>query len=103
MYVFVPPNLTNQFQPLDSNVNRHAKTLFKRKVSAVVCTASPKRIIETKVSLMKPIHARWIVSLCEKFRNSYEMIIKAFDMAFNFITEALTNVEMEGEGPFSHL
>ena len=29
VYVFVPPNLTNHFHPLDLNVNSHAKTFLK--------------------------------------------------------------------------
>ena len=41
VYVYVPPNLTNHFQPLDLNVNSHAKTFLK--VSTVVCATSPKR------------------------------------------------------------
>ena len=50
---------------------------------------------------MKQIHARWIISLYEKFGNSDEMVIKAFQMAS--ITEALTNKNMEEDDPFSHL
>ena len=36
-----------------------------------------------------------------KFRNSDEMVIKAFQMTS--ITEALTNENMEEDDPFSHL
>ena len=50
---------------------------------------------------MKQIHACWIISLYEKFRNSDEMVIMAFQMVS--ITEALTNENMEEDDPFSHL
>ena len=51
--------------------------------------------------MMKPIHARWIISLYDTFRNSDEIVIKAFQMAS--ITVALTNENMEEDDPFSHL
>ena len=41
--------------------------------------------IDTKLSAIKLVHARWIISLYDKFRNDPEMIIKAFDMAFTNI------------------
>ena len=50
---------------------------------------------------MKPIHARWIISFYDKFCNSDEMVLKAFQMAS--ITEALTNKNMEQDDSFSHL
>ena len=49
---------------------------------------------------MKPIHARWIIRLHDKFRNFDEMVIKAFQTAS--ITETLTNENMEEHDPFSH-
>ena len=50
---------------------------------------------------MKSIHAPWIISLYDRFCNSDEMVIKAFQMAS--VTEALTNENMEEDAPFSHL
>ena len=111
VYVFVPPNLTNHFQPLDSNVNSHAKTFLKQKFQDWYASAVTKQLdtgkdvyaidIDTKLSVMKPVRARWVISLYDKFRNDPEMIIKAFDMAF--VTEALQMDNLDGEDPFSGL
>ena len=111
VYVFVPHNLTNHFQPLYLNVNSHAKTFLKEKFQQWYTQQVQKELdsrkniyqvdIETKLSIMKPIHARWIISLYDKFRNSDEMVIKAFQMAS--ITEASTNEKMEEDDSFSHL
>ena len=110
-YVFVPPNLTNHCQPLDLNVNSHAKTFLKEKFQQWCAQQVQKELdsgriiyqvdIETRLSIMKPTHARWIIRLYDKFRNSDEMVINAFQMAS--ITEALTNENMEEDDPLSHL
>ena len=105
------PNLTNHFQPLDLNVNSHAKTFLKETFQEWYAQQVQKELesgkniyqvdIETKLSIMIPINARWIISFYGKFRNSDEMVIKAFQMAS--ITEALTNENMEEDDPLSHL
>ena len=76
-YVFVPPNLTNHFQPLDLNVNSHTKTFLKETFQQWYAQQVQKKLdsgkniyqvdIETKLSIMKPIHARWIISLMTNF------------------------------------
>ena len=111
VYLFVPPNLTNHFQPLDLSVSSHAKTFLKEKFQQWYAQQVQKELnsgkniyqvdIESKLSIMKPIHAHWIISLYDKFRNSDEMVIKAFQVASN--TEALKNENMEEDDPFSHL
>ena len=105
------PNLTNHFQPLDLNVNSHAKTFLKETFQEWYAQQVQKELesgkniyqvdIETKLSIMTPINARWIISFYDKFRNSDEMVTKAFQMAS--ITEALTNENMEEDDPLSHL
>ena len=50
---------------------------------------------------MKPVHARWVISLYDKFRNDPKMVIKAFDMAF--LTEAMQMDNLDGEDQFSVL
>ena len=111
VYVFVPPNLTNHFQLLDLNVNSHVKTFLKEKFQQWCAQQVQKELdsgkniyqvdIKTRLSIMKAIHARWIISLYGKFRDSDEMVINAFQTAS--ITEALTNENMEEDDPSSHL
>ena len=109
--MFVPPNQINHFQPSDLNVNSHAKTFLKEKFQRCYAQQVQKELdsgkniyqvdIETKLSIIKPIYAPWIISLYDKFCNSNEMVIKAFQMAS--ITEALKNENMEEDDPFSYL
>ena len=37
--------------------------------------------IETELSVVKPLHARWLVSFYDHIQNNHGMIIKAFQMA----------------------
>ena len=104
VYVFVPPNLTNHFQPLDLNVNSHAKKFLKETFQQWYLQQIQKELdsgkniyqvdIETKLSTKKPIHARWIIRLYNKFRNSDEMVIKAFQVASITETLGATHISM---------
>ena len=72
VYVFVPKNLTNRFKPLDLNVNGQAKQFLKWKFESWYADQVTKEIekgtdvyyvtIETKLSVVKPLHARWLIS-----------------------------------------
>ena len=56
--------------------------------------------VNTKLSVMKPIHARWLVGLYNHLQNKPEVIRKGFEMAG--IVEAVTR-ELEPEDPFEDL
>ena len=56
--------------------------------------------VSTKLSVMKPIHARWVAGLYDHIRNKPDMIRKGFEMAG--IVEAI-NKELEPEDPFEDL
>jgi len=56
--------------------------------------------VSTKLSVMKPIHARWLVGLYGYLRNKPDVVRKGFEMAG--IVEAVTNV-LEPEDPFEDL
>ena len=68
VYVFVPKNLTNHVQPLDLNVIGQAKQFLRRKFESWYADQVTKEIekgtnvysvnIETKLSVVKPLHAR---------------------------------------------
>ena len=64
--------MTNIFQPLDLTVNGSAKSFMKRRFtewySAEIGTALDEGIqtlddIEIKLSVLKPLHASWLVEL----------------------------------------
>ena len=109
-FVFVPKSLTAHFQPLDLNVNGHAKQFLKRKFENWYAEQVTKKIengvnvlsvnIETKLSIVKPLHARWLISFYDHMQNNRQMIIKAFEMAGII---PIATFEVPDEDPFKHL
>ena len=69
--VIVPHNLTNKFQPLDLSVDKAAKWFIQNKYNdwfadqvftQLQNVKDPNDVkISSKLSNLKPIHARWIV------------------------------------------
>ena len=58
--------------------------------------------VDTSLSRMKPIYARWVIGLYDKLRNSEELVENGFKAAT--ITEALDpEKDFREEDPFSHL
>lgn len=56
--------------------------------------------VSTKLSVMKPIHARWLVGLYDYLLNKPHVVRKGFEMAG--IVKAVTK-ELEPEDPFEDL
>lgn len=56
--------------------------------------------VPLKLSILKPIHGRWLLGLYDHLRNNREMIVKGFESAG--ITEAITQ-ELLNEDPFADL
>ena len=108
--VFVPAHMTNYFQPLDLTVNGPAKQFLKGKFQEWYAREIAKQVdkgidvysihVNTKLSVMKPIHAHWLVGLCDHLQNKPEVIRKEFEMAG--IVEVVTK-EQEPEDPFEDL
>ena len=109
-FVFVPKNLMAHFQPLDLNVNGHAKQFLKRKFENWYAEQVTKEIekgvnvlsvnIETKLSIVKPLHARWLITFYDHMQNNRQMIITAFEMAGII---PIATIEVPDEDPFKHL
>ena len=112
--VIVPHNLTNKFQPLDISVNKAAKAFIQNQfnewfsnevASQLKQEISPADIkISAKLSVLKPLHAAWIVNLYEHLSSNQEMIISGFDRAG--ISEAVvkaSEVVEKIENPFREL
>ena len=97
-------NMTNYSQRLDLTVNGPAKQFLKRKFQEWYAREIAKQVdsndVNNKLSVMKPIHARWLVGLYDHLRNKPEVIRKGLEMAE--IVEAVTK-ELEPEDPFEDL
>ena len=109
--VIVPHNLTNKFQPLDLSVNKAAKSFVQNKYNdgfaEQVFTQlqngkDPTDVkILSKLSALKPIHARWIVDWYNHVIKVTEMIVRGFNSAG--ISVAVQNAEKiykKNENPF---
>ena len=108
--VHVPNNMTDHFQPLDLNVNGHAKEFLKGKFECWYAQQITNQLeggssvydvqVPWKLSVIKPIHAKWLLSLYDHLANSSDTIIKGFAMAG--IKDALM-MELPLEDPFADL
>ena len=71
MYIIIPPNCTDQLQLLDVSVNRAAKQFLRNKfenwyTDNIVAQKSADKDVEPvdmKLSIVKPIAAKWMIDL----------------------------------------
>ena len=102
--------MTKYFQPLDLTINGVAKTFLKDKFGNWYASEVTKQLdggadvyavdVKLQLSVLKPVHARWLISLYDYFRNQPELIIKGFEQAG--ISDAI-HIEIESEDPFEDL
>ena len=96
--MYVSNNMTRYFQPLDLTVNAVAKHFLKDKFKLWYANEVKRQVdegtkvykidIPIKLSILKPIHGRWLLGLYDHLRNNKEIIINGFESAG--ITEAVT-------------
>ena len=109
--VIIPHNLTNKFQPLDINVNKAAKSFVSHKYNSQLANEVSKQLragktaadvkVSLKLSVIKPLHPKWIVDLYSTVKDDKKMEIKCFRSAG--ITEAIENTKdilEKGDNPF---
>ena len=102
----VPRNTTNLFQLLDLTINGSAKAFLKKKFTKWYSSSISKQLeegksiedidVEWKVSILKPLHAKWINELYYymNFEESHNIVSNGWKAAF--ITEA---IEQETRDP----
>lgn len=110
VFVHVPANMTQHFQPLDLTVNGPAKRFLKQKFETWYANEVSKQVrsgksvyeieVPLKLSILKPLQASWIIGLYDHLRNSQDIILNGFKEAG--ITEAL-ELELDPEDPFADL
>ena len=99
--VIVPHNLTNKFQPLDLSVNIAVKAFISEKYNTWMTNEISKQIkrgiatpdvkVSLNLSVIKPLHAKWIVDLHHYLKAEKAMILSGFRAAG--ISEAIKNAK----------
>ena len=108
--VLILANLNHVFQPLDLAINGVAKSFLKSNFSEWYSKEIAKALdkgqdiyevkVDTTLTVMKPFHAQWIISLYDRWRNDVELTKKSFKEAG--ITSAIEE-EIEPVDPFNDL
>ena len=112
--VIIPHNLTNKFQPLDRSVNKTPKYFISDIYNSWLANEVLKQLragkaaadvqVSLKLSVIKPLHAKWIADLCNTLKDDKEMAINGFRNAV--ITEAIENAKdivEKVENPFKEV
>ena len=84
--VLIPDNCTDRLLPLDLSVNNAAKEFFCRSFQRwyplQVCSQlegkTLKPPIDLRLSVMKPLGAKWLVDLCDYLKGKPEIIKNSF-------------------------
>ena len=112
--VIIPNNLTNKFQPLDISVNKAAKSFISDKYNSWLANEVSKQLragktaadvkISLELSVIKPLHAKWIVDLYNTLKDNKKMTINSFKSLG--ITETIENAKdmvEKVENPFKEV
>ena len=86
--VSVPTNWTNYFQPLDLTVNKSSKDFLRKEPQSWYSQEILKQMeagkrsdqikVDVHVSVVKPLHATWIVKYCDYARTKPQLIINGW-------------------------
>ena len=87
--VLIPPNCTDRLQPLDLSVNKTAKDFlrkcFQKWYALQVCSQlegkTSKEPVDLRLSVMKPLGAKWLVELNDYMKGKPDIIKNGFKEA----------------------
>lgn len=81
----IPNNMTNFVQPLDLSVNRSFKSYLRHEAQSCYSLEIEKQLKDSKqaheikvdiqISVMKPLHAKWIVLFYYNMKNHNQIIL----------------------------
>ena len=99
--IHVPNNQTNLFQPLDISVNKSAKCFIAEKYQDWYAKKVLQQLnrgaaahnvkVDVKLSIMKPLHAKWITEMYHHLKRSKQIEISDFRNVH--ITETVTEAD----------
>ena len=85
----VPNNMTHVFQPLDLTVNRSCKAHIRSSTHQWVTNEvqnqlesgkQPENVkIDTKLSIVKPLHSKWVTSFYDSMQTNKSIVGKGWD------------------------
>ena len=88
MMVPVPNNMTSYLQPLDLTVNRSCKAFlrnqaqkwYSEQVQAQIMNGiQPHKVcVDLRISVLKPLHAKWVVQFYDYMRSNKDIILKGW-------------------------
>ena len=100
--------MTNIFQPLDLSINRSCKFFLRRKAQSWYSLQIEKQMKEgkkaheinadTTISIMKPLHAKWVVSFYDYMKNHSEIVLA--ELRKSNIEEVFNNEQDIENDPF---
>ena len=88
--VIIPANCTDRLQPLDLSVNKAAKeflrTQFSNWYADQICNqlrqgVKPVKSVDLRLSIIKPLGARWMIALYDYFKSKPEIAKNGFKEA----------------------
>ena len=90
-YVYVPAHCTDRLQPLDISVNKAVKDHLKRQFRAWYAEQVSRQMdgervpddikVDTRLSAIKTVSAKWIVSMYDYLRSKPDIVTKGFRKA----------------------
>ena len=105
----VPHNMTNHFQPLDLTVNRSCKPFLRDKAQTWYAEQvqvqidkgiAPENVaVDLKISILKPLHARWVTQYYDHIRTNKDVVKNGWRRSG--ITDAL-KTKSPREDPFEN-
>ena len=85
--VFVPANCTDRLQPLDISVNKPAKNFMREQFQhwyadqiQLQAHEETRKPIDLKLSIVKPLAAKWFVQLANHLKSKPDIIKNGFDL-----------------------